>query len=64
MEITGIAIRHLQRSLNALGRGSGLPRVAVDGHLGRRTVAALARFLAARGVEGEAALVRAITALD
>ena len=64
MRITSIAIRRLQRSLNALGRGSGLPRVAVDGQLGRRTVAVLARFLAARGTEGEAALVRAISALD
>lgn len=64
MEITGIAIRRLQRSLNALARGSSFPRLAVDGRLGGRTVAALARFLDARGAEGEAALIRAITALD
>ena len=64
MEITGIAIRRLQRSLNALGRGLGMPRLKVDGRLGRRTVAALARFLAARGPEGEAALARALVALD
>ena len=63
MEITGIAIRRLQRSLNALGRGLGMPSVKVDGRLGRKTVAALARFLAARGSEGEAALVRALHAL-
>ena len=63
MEITGIAIRRLQRSLNALGRGPGLPRLKVDGRLGRRTIAALARFLAARGREGEEALVRALRAL-
>ena len=63
MEITGIAIRRLQRSLNALGRGTGIARLKVDGRLGRKTVAALIRFLAARESEGEAALVRAITAL-
>ena len=64
MEITAIAIRRLQRALNALGRGSGLRRIAVDGRLGRRTVTALARFLALRRAEGEAALVRALRALD
>jgi lysozyme family protein len=64
MKITGIAIRRLQRSLNALGRGLGLPRLKVDGQLGRRTVSALARFLAARGREGEEALSRALRALD
>jgi lysozyme family protein len=64
MEVTVTAIRLLQRSLNALGRGTGCPRLAVDGRLGRRTVAALARFLAARGAEGEVALVRALAALD
>ena len=64
MEITGIAIRRLQRSLNALGRGLGLPRLKVDGRLGRTTVAALDRFLAAREREGEEALIRALRALD
>ena len=63
MEITAIAIRRLQRSLNALGRGLGVPRLNVDGRLGRRTVAALARFLSARGPEGEEALRRALHAL-
>ena len=64
MEVTEVAIRLLQRSLNALTRGSGVSRLAVDGRLGRHTVAALARFLAARGREGEARLVRAMRALD
>ena len=63
MEVTGTAIRRLQRSLNALGRGACLPFVKVDGKLGRRTIAALTRFLAARGREGEEALVRALRAL-
>ena len=40
-----------------------MPRLNVDGRLGRKTVAALARFLAARGPEGEARLVRAMRAL-
>jgi lysozyme family protein len=64
MEITHNATRRLQRSLNALGRGTGVRRLKVDGRLGRRTVAATIRFLAAREAEGEAALVRAIAALD
>lgn len=63
MEITENAIRRLQRSLNGLGRGLGLPRLTVDGRLGRKTVAALARFLAAREREGEEALARALRAL-
>ena len=63
MEITDIAIRHLQRSLNALGRGTGRPRLKVDGRLGRKTVSALARFLAVRESEGEEALIRAMRAL-
>ena len=64
MNITNLAIRRLQRSLNALGRGLGMPHLKVDGRLGRKTVAALARFLAAREREGEAALTRALRALD
>lgn len=63
MEVTAIAIRRLQRALNAFGRGTDIPCVKVDGRLGRRTVTALARFLAARGAEGEEALVRALRAL-
>ena len=63
MEVTSVAIRRLQRSLNALTRGLGLPRLKVDGLLGRRTVAVLARFLAARQRTGEEALIRALRAL-
>lgn len=63
MEITGIAIR-LQRSLNALGRGTKMRQLKVDGRLGRRTIAGLARFLARREREGEAALIRALRALE
>ena len=63
MEVTSVAIRRLQRSLNALTRGLGLPRLKVDGLLGRRTVAVLARFLAARQRAGEEALIRALRAL-
>jgi lysozyme family protein len=63
MEITSPAIRRLQRTLNAMGRGLALPRLKVDGRLGANTVRALFRFLAARGPEGEAALSRALRAL-
>jgi lysozyme family protein len=64
MEITENAIRLLQRSLNALGRGTSPPKLKVDGRMGRKTVAALVSFLAAGGREGEARLVRAMRALD
>jgi lysozyme family protein len=63
MEVTDRAIRLLQRALNALGRSSGSPSLAVDGRLGRRTIAALAHYLAARGPEGEADLLRALAVL-
>ena len=63
MKSADTAIRQLQRALNALTRGNGAPRLVVDGRLDRRTVAALIRFLAARGPEGEAALARAVAAL-
>jgi hypothetical protein len=63
MEITEITIRRLQRTLNALARGTGLPPVKVDGRLDRRTLTSLARILAVRGGEGEAMLVRAMRAL-
>lgn len=63
MKITEDATRRLQRALNAFARGTGLPRLKVDGRPGRRTLAALVRFLAARGAEGETALGRAIAAL-
>lgn len=64
MEITEIAIRRLQRALNAFGRGTEVPRVRVDGRLGRRTAASLIRFLAEHGPQGEAALARALAALE
>ena len=63
MKITDETIRRLQRSLNALARGHGARRLAVDGLPGRRTSAAFFRYLAARGREGEAILARAMHAL-
>jgi hypothetical protein len=63
MKITDDTIRRLQRSLNALARGHGARRLAVDGLPGRRTRAAFFHFLAARGADGEALLVRALRAL-
>ena len=63
MKSTGNAIRDLQRSLNALARGTCLRPLVVDGRPGRRTLAGLVRFVAAFGAEGEARLVRAMRAL-
>ena len=63
MERTGLRIRRLQRALNALARGSAVARLEVNGRPGRRTAAALVRFLAAHGAAGEARLRRAMRAL-
>jgi hypothetical protein len=58
------AIGFLQRALNALGRGGpGHELLAVDRRLGKRTRAALTRFLATRGAAGETRLLCAIAAL-
>lgn len=64
VQVTRNSIRRLQRALNALSRGLGLPRLTIDGRLGPRTVAALARFLAVREREGEEALIRTLQVLD
>ena len=63
MEITENATRLLQRALNALARGTEVPRLKVDGRAGRKTLACFIRFLAARGPDGEAMLARAVRAL-
>lgn len=62
--LSGETIGLLQRALNALNRG-GPERelLAVDHCFGGRTLAALIRFVAARGAAGEARLLRAIAAL-
>lgn len=58
------AIGLLQRALNALNRGGpGHKLLAVDRCFGKRTLAALIRFLSARGAAGEARLLKAIAAL-
>jgi hypothetical protein len=62
--LTGDAAGLLQRALNALNRGGPDDALlAVDRRFGKRTRAALARFLAARGAAGEAMLLKAIEAL-
>ena len=59
-----IAVGFLQRALNALNRGgSDYSDVPVDRRIGDRTVAALERFLARRGKDGEKVLVKAPEAL-
>ncbi|BAK75370.1 protein of unknown function [Pseudogulbenkiania sp. NH8B] len=51
----------LQRWLNAFNlQGSLYPDLAADGQLGPRTLAALKMFLAKRGAEGEAVLLKSI----
>lgn len=62
---TAAAIAFLQRALNALNRGArDYPDIAVDQHIGARTLSALDGFLRARGRHAETVLLRAIEALQ
>lgn len=62
---TGVAIGFLQRSLNVLNRqGRDWPDMPVDRVIGPTTLAALGRFCALRGAGGEAALLKALNALQ
>lgn len=62
---TGVAIGFLQRTLNALNRGSSdYADLPLDAAIGPRTLAALDAFLARRGRAGEAVLVKAVDALQ
>jgi lysozyme family protein len=61
----GVAAGFLQRSLNALNRqGRDWPDVLVDRAIGGATLSALRRLLTVRGVLGEAALLKALNALQ
>lgn len=60
-----VAATFLQRALNALNRGAtDYPDMPLDGAIGPVTLAALDCFLNARGRGGEAALVKAVEALQ
>lgn len=60
-----VAIGFLQRSLNALNNQAHLfPDLKKDGFLGNVTLAALRKFLAARGLEGENVLLKALNCLQ
>lgn len=60
-----VAIRFLQRALNALNRGgTDYGDIAGDGALGPQTLAALDRYLETRGAGGEVVLLKAIEALQ
>ena len=55
--------KFLQRALNVLNQGDKLyPNVATDGNVGNMTLAALKTFLATRGHDGEAVLLRMLNA--
>jgi lysozyme family protein len=61
----GVAAGFLQRSLNALNRqGRDWADVAVDRSIGSATLAALAGLIEVRGRPGEAALLKALNALQ
>lgn len=58
-----VASRFLQRALNVLNaEGKYYPDVAVDGVVGRLTIAALRAYLARRGQPGVTVLLRALNA--
>lgn len=60
---TGVAARFLQRALNVLNAdGKHYPDIAVDGAIGRVTIAALRAYLGARGKDGHVVLLRALNA--
>lgn len=60
---TGVATQFLQRALNVLNQeAKGFPDIAVDGALGRMTLAALRAYLALRGKDGHLVLLRALNA--
>ncbi len=60
-----VAATFLQRILTALNRnGRDYPDLIPDGRIGPVTMAALDSFLAHRGKQGEAVLLRAIEALQ
>lgn len=60
---TGVAARFLQRALNVLNQeGRHYPDIAVDGAIGRMTIAALRAYLAQRGKNGHLVLLRALNA--
>lgn len=58
-----VAGRFLQRALNVLNQDDKLfPNIAVDGAIGKMTLAALRSFLQARGTGGEQVLLRMLNA--
>lgn len=59
-----VAVRFLQRALNALNRnGQDFADLASDGAIGPATLRALTAFFAVRGAKGEAVLLKAMQAL-
>ncbi len=60
---TGVAARFLQRALNVLNQeAKSYPDIAVDGVLGRMTIAAMRAYLGLRGKDGHVVLLRALNA--
>lgn len=58
---TAVASRFLQRAINVLNlEGRIHPDIAVDGVIGRITIAALSAYLAHRGRDGHVVLLRAL----
>lgn len=62
---TGIASEFIQTALNAFNeQGKRYADLKVDGQLGLATIAALKTFLAHRGAEGEAVMLKALNCLQ
>lgn len=61
----GVATEFLQRLLNGLNRqGKDFADIKVDGDIGPATMRALGQYLARRGDEGEAVLLKGLDALQ
>lgn len=62
---TGRAGEYLQRALNVLNNGGTMYRdIAVDGRVGRITVACLREYLGNRGARGEMVMLRALNSMQ
>lgn len=60
-----VAVRFLQRALNALNQQERLfPDLKADGYLGNKSLAALRTFLSHRSLEGETVLLKALNCLQ
>ncbi len=60
-----IAVKFLQRSLNALNKRAAMySDIGVDGYIGNQTIAALSAYFNHRGLDGEVVMLKALNCLQ